>query len=488
MNYIEEMNVFNVWITLHPEVSSSAQLLWYVLMHYNNTCSWKKQFSVPMSMLMTSTRLSESSVKRARLALQKAGRIRYSVRPGKKATVYEMIPMEEEGIVTTFLSGNSTAIATDMSDSEDIDSEEINSEEINSMSVANLAEEDAKGTVSEKVISEKVVSEEIVSADADTVDEGKDTEGNRIPQNKDQSILQNKDQNISQNEGQSVPKNEDKKDGLGELLPERPPERPAERLPERLPERILKLNETRLNISKESTKKGSEAILVEPQENTFENAEEDMSQSISESKSKSTAKPIAKSTSKSVAKSVPKSVLDSTSKSVPKSASKSCTDDEEAPFVPPTLEMVQAYCKEKGYHIDPEAFMAYYDAVGWSVGKKTMKSWKRAAAYWERNEKKWKAEAKERRDAYRSQGYGSRSQGYRSRSQRDGSRTTGYANGNDNRDGSTNYSGTGEPSTSSRTGGTRRFYYHVAGVGLTTVERKPAPRRTFHYHRAGGDD
>jgi hypothetical protein len=132
MNYIEEMNAFNVWITLHPEVSTSAQVLWYVLMHYNNTCSWKKQFSVPMSMLMTSTRLSESSVKRARLALQKAGRIRYSVRPGKKATVYEMISMEEEGIVTSFLSGNSAAIAVDMSDSEDIDSEEINSEEIGS--------------------------------------------------------------------------------------------------------------------------------------------------------------------------------------------------------------------------------------------------------------------------------------------------------------------------------------------------------------------
>ena len=432
MNYIEEMNAFNVWITLHPEVSSSAQLLWYVLMHYNNTCSWKKQFSVPMSMLMTSTRLSESSVKRARIALQKAGRIRYCVCPGKKATVYEMISMKEEGIVTSFLSGNSAAIAMDMSDSED------------------------------------------------------------------QSILQN--------EGQSIPKNGDKKDCLGELLPDRLPERLAERLPERLPERILKLNETRLNISKESTKKGSEAILVEPQDNTLKNAEEDVSNVTLQSKSvstielqsnatitsketsKSTAKPIAKSISKSVAKSVPKSVLDSTSKSVPKSASKSCTDDEESPFVPPTLEMVQAYCKEKGYHIDPEAFLAYYDAVGWSVGKKTMKSWKRAAAYWERNEKKWKAEAKERRDAYRSQGYGSRSQGYRSRSQRDGSRTTGYANGNDNRDGSTNYSGTGEPSTSSRTGGARRFYYHVAGVGLTTVERKPAPRRTFHYHRAGGDD
>ena len=294
MNYIEEMNAFNVWITLHPEVSSSAQLLWYVLMHYNNTCSWKKQFSVPMSMLMTSTRLSESSVKRARLALQKAGRIRYCVRPGKKATVYEMISMKEEGIVTSFLSGNSAAIAMDMSDSED------------------------------------------------------------------QSILQN--------EGQSIPKNGDKKDCLGELLPERLPERPAERLPERLPERILKLNETKLDISKESTKKGSEAILVEPQDNTLKNAEEDMSNVTLQSKSVSTIELQSNATI--------------TSKETYKSTAKSSKADEEEPFVPPTLEMVQAYCREKGYHIDPEAFMAYYDAVGWSVGKKMMKSWKPRGRRW----------------------------------------------------------------------------------------------------------
>ena len=425
MNYIEEMNAFNVWITLHPEVSSSAQLLWYVLMHYNNTCSWKKQFSVPMSMLMTSTRLTESSVKRARIALQKAGRIRYSVRPGKKATVYEMISMEEEGIVTSFLSGNSTAIATDISDSEEIDSEDIVSEEIDVAGVVNSAEEDAKGTVSEKV-----VSEEVDVADAGNADQRILQNKDQCDfQNKDQNIPQNKDQSILQNENQNILENEGQKEGLDELLPERLPER----LTERLPERILKLNETRLDISKESTKKGSEAILVEPQDNTLKNAEE-------------------------------------------------------APFVPPTLEMVQAYCKEKGYHIDPEAFIAYYDAVGWSVGKKTMKSWKRAAAYWERNEKKWKAEAKARRDAYRSQGYGSRSQGYGSRSQRDGSRTMGYANGNGNRDGSTNYSGAGVSTNSSRTGCARRFLYHVAGVGLTTVEREPAPRHTFTYHRAGGDD
>ena len=213
-----------------------------------------------MSMLMTSTRLSESSVKRARIALQKEGRIRYSVRPGKKATVYEMISMEEEGIVTSFLSGNSTAIAVDMSDSED--------------------------------------------------------------------------QSISQNEGQSIPKNGDKKDCLGELLPERLPERPAERLPERLaerlPERILKLNETRLNISKESTKKGSEAILVEPQENTFENAEEDVSNVTLQSKSVSMIELQSSATITSK----------ETSKSTAKSTAKSNKADEEEPFVPPTLEMV----------------------------------------------------------------------------------------------------------------------------------------------------
>ena len=263
MNYIEEMNAFNVWITLHPEVSSSAQLLWYVLMHYNNTCSWKKQFSVPMSMLMTSTRLTESSVKRARLALQKAGRIRYSVRPGKKATVYEMISMEEEGIVTSLLSGNSAAIAVNMSDSED-----INSEEINSMGVVNL-----------------VLGKDTEDKDAEDKDaEGKEAEGDideeillmRVENNLQHGLThecQSEQQGNVDNTGRSMPKTEGQRDCLGERLPERPAERPAERLAGRLPERILKLNKTKLNISKESTKKGSEAILEQPQENKFNNAE-----------------------------------------------------------------------------------------------------------------------------------------------------------------------------------------------------------------------
>lgn len=56
-------------------------------------------------------------------------------------------------------------------------------------------------------------------------------------------------------------------------------------------------------------------------------------------------------------------------------------------FRRPTLDELIAYIKEKGYVFDPEAFMSYYDANGWRVGRNPMKSWKAACAYWNKNEK-----------------------------------------------------------------------------------------------------
>ena len=56
-------------------------------------------------------------------------------------------------------------------------------------------------------------------------------------------------------------------------------------------------------------------------------------------------------------------------------------------FRKPTLDELIAYIKEKGYTFDPEAFMSYYDANGWRVGRNPMKSWKAACAYWNKNEK-----------------------------------------------------------------------------------------------------
>lgn len=54
-------------------------------------------------------------------------------------------------------------------------------------------------------------------------------------------------------------------------------------------------------------------------------------------------------------------------------------------FVPPTLEDVQAYCDERRNTVDPEAWMAHYEANGWRVGRNPMKSWKAAVRTWERN-------------------------------------------------------------------------------------------------------
>ena len=54
-------------------------------------------------------------------------------------------------------------------------------------------------------------------------------------------------------------------------------------------------------------------------------------------------------------------------------------------FQKPTLEDVEAYVIEKGYHFDAERFYFYYESVGWKVGKKPMKSWKAACVTWERN-------------------------------------------------------------------------------------------------------
>ncbi len=57
-------------------------------------------------------------------------------------------------------------------------------------------------------------------------------------------------------------------------------------------------------------------------------------------------------------------------------------------FKKPTMEEVREYVAEKSYNlVDPEHFYDYYESVGWKVGKKDMKDWKRAIANWQRMEK-----------------------------------------------------------------------------------------------------
>lgn len=63
-----------------------------------------------------------------------------------------------------------------------------------------------------------------------------------------------------------------------------------------------------------------------------------------------------------------------------------------AKFTPPTREEVRAYCKEKGFVIDPDYFFDYYDSDNWMKGnsrnskKEPMKNWKQTAISWNKRE------------------------------------------------------------------------------------------------------
>ena len=62
-------------------------------------------------------------------------------------------------------------------------------------------------------------------------------------------------------------------------------------------------------------------------------------------------------------------------------------------FVPPTVEEVRAYCRERENNIDPQAFIDHYEAVGWMVGKNHMKDWKAAVRTWERRDRNGRSAA-----------------------------------------------------------------------------------------------
>jgi hypothetical protein len=56
-------------------------------------------------------------------------------------------------------------------------------------------------------------------------------------------------------------------------------------------------------------------------------------------------------------------------------------------FIPPTVDEVAAYCRERENYIDPEKFVDYYTSKGWLVGSSKMKDWKAAVRNWERRSK-----------------------------------------------------------------------------------------------------
>lgn len=57
-------------------------------------------------------------------------------------------------------------------------------------------------------------------------------------------------------------------------------------------------------------------------------------------------------------------------------------------FVKPTVEEIEAYCKERNNGVDPNDFVNHYDSKGWMIGKSPMKDWKAAVRTWESRNRK----------------------------------------------------------------------------------------------------
>lgn len=55
-------------------------------------------------------------------------------------------------------------------------------------------------------------------------------------------------------------------------------------------------------------------------------------------------------------------------------------------FTPPTIEEVREYIREKGYSVDAQHFMDYYEAADWHFANgKPVKNWKQCLVTWSRN-------------------------------------------------------------------------------------------------------
>ncbi|MFI3290209.1 MAG: DUF6291 domain-containing protein [Rikenellaceae bacterium] len=55
-------------------------------------------------------------------------------------------------------------------------------------------------------------------------------------------------------------------------------------------------------------------------------------------------------------------------------------------FTPPSFDEVSEYITTKGYNINPQSFIDFYDSNGWRVGNNPMRSWRAALSSWNSRE------------------------------------------------------------------------------------------------------
>ena len=54
-------------------------------------------------------------------------------------------------------------------------------------------------------------------------------------------------------------------------------------------------------------------------------------------------------------------------------------------IIPPPINLIITYCKERNNLIDPNYFFDYNEARGWKINGKPMKDWQATIRYWEKN-------------------------------------------------------------------------------------------------------
>jgi hypothetical protein len=55
-------------------------------------------------------------------------------------------------------------------------------------------------------------------------------------------------------------------------------------------------------------------------------------------------------------------------------------------IIPPTIEMIKDYCKERNNQVDPNVFYDWNTSKGWVIGKSKMKDWQAAIRTWEKRD------------------------------------------------------------------------------------------------------
>lgn len=316
MSYINEINGFHKWVQTHPELPTSARILWFTLMHYNNSCGWKRVFNVPISLLMGDSGLSRSSIVRARKLLQESGRIRYTTRSDMKATEYELLPMSDEPGIATGYDTDTTRRDTGRDTGYDKGYDKGYDTERDTVYDTMYDTWHETGSDTAYDTPHDIVYD-------NTCDIAHDTQDGHIPR-------------LDQTRQDQTNTIQDTNTRLD--------------------------NQTRPDSLSEFSFSGGEKEK-EKKEKAYRSDNADMHGTIMYDDEMHDG-----------------TMYDDTM----------CDDTmreekiKEEEFVPPTVEMVEAYCKARGNVIDPEMFVAYYDSIGWVRGKYPMKDWKAAVRSWEK--------------------------------------------------------------------------------------------------------